>query len=175
LIPIGELSQQQWELYEAVVSTRGRDALDAADRLEGPFAALLYSPTVGFAVQELGAVLRYRGSLSGRAREAVIVLTAYKRGSGYEARAHEVAGLDSGLSPRDIDCLRRASRLDIGASPQEEKIVELAQCLLQNGEVGDEQYAVFAAELGLDVLVEVSTLVGYYSLLALQMRLFGID
>lgn len=175
LVAPGELSPEQRGLYDAVVRTRGSHALDAEGRLDGPFAALVHSPTVGFAVQQLGAVLRYQGSLSGRAREAVILLTAREGGSSYETRAHEQAGLAAGLTSSDVDSLRDAGRLAAAASPEEERIVDLARRLLHGGEVGDEEYAQFAEELGLDVLVEVSTLVGYYSLLALQMRLFEIE
>jgi 4-carboxymuconolactone decarboxylase len=42
-------------------------------------------------------------------------------------------------------------------------------------DLDDAQYAVAVAALGERALVELSTLVGYYATLALQLRIFRVD
>lgn len=47
--------------------------VDGEGRLEGPFNAMVVSPEIGFAIQQLGAKIRYRARLSARQREVAIL------------------------------------------------------------------------------------------------------
>jgi 4-carboxymuconolactone decarboxylase len=51
----------------------------------------------------------------------------------------------------------------------------VARALTGPADLDDEQYAAAIAALGEQALVELSTLVGYYATLALQLRIFRVD
>ncbi len=70
-----ELAPDARELYERIVGgprtqvARAFPLTDDTGRLNGPFNAMLLSPAIGNALQELGAAIRYRSNLAGpRAR-----------------------------------------------------------------------------------------------------------
>lgn len=174
-----DLDERQAALYtEIVEGARGRDPLslppvDDQGRLTGPFNAMLFAPDVGDAVQRLGAALRYHGTLPPRAREIVILAVASHWYSGFEQRAHERIGADVGLSPKEIAALREGDELCL-ADPVESVSLATARSLLRDGDLDDAQYAEGAATLGADGLYELTTLVGYYALLALQLRVYAV-
>ena len=86
------LTGDQRALYDAITSgprAQGPQhfALAAQDgTLNGPFNALLYSPALGEALQEVGAAVRYRTGLTDRARELAILLVAARWHSAFEGR-----------------------------------------------------------------------------------------
>ena len=69
------LEPDQQALYDAIAGSRQGSTLpgriaDEEGRLQGPFNAMLHYPDLGYPLQELGGMLRFRGLLPARAREA---------------------------------------------------------------------------------------------------------
>lgn len=60
------------------------------------------------------------------------------------------------------------------ADARERVVHAVTRELLAQGDLGDALYAEAAATLGRAALVELVTLVGYYGVLALQMRVFRV-
>ncbi|WP_224760709.1 carboxymuconolactone decarboxylase family protein [Salinibacterium sp. ZJ450] len=141
--------------------------------LEGPFDAMLLVPGIGDALQCLGAALRFRGGLSDRAREITILLVAHHHGSAFEIYAHEAVGRRIGLTEGDLEDIAQG-REPRSADAYESAIAHLATQLLRTGDLDDESYAAAAETLGEAVIFEVTTVVGYYSLLATQLRVFRV-
>jgi 4-carboxymuconolactone decarboxylase len=144
-----------------------------AGGLAGPFNAMLYAPAVGHALQELGVAIRFRTSLAPRIRETAILLVAQAWDSAYERDSHEPIGRDAGLTDTEIEALRAGA--DPGFADEQERVAySVVRALLGPADLDDHEYAVAAAALGEQALVELSTLVGYYSTLALQLRIFRV-
>ena len=174
-----QFDDQQRALYAAIVggpraTGPAVQLTDENGALEGPFNAMLLHPPIGDALQRLGATLRYRGALSDRAREIAILTVAAHWRSGFEQYAHERIGRLSGLAEPEIDALRAGSepRLD---DPEEAACLTATRRLLQHGTLSDSEYRQAAAALGPAKLFELTTLVGYYQLLALQLRVFDVE
>ncbi|MEU1972146.1 carboxymuconolactone decarboxylase family protein [Microbacterium sp. NPDC019599] len=175
--PPALLGDQERALYDAITGgprARGPQhfALTAPDgSLRGPFDAFLLAPAVGAALQELGSAIRYRTALTDRAREIAILLVAARWDSAFEREAHEAvagaAGLDDGVlcALRDED----ASALD-----GEEALVARTVIALLDGDLDDPQWEAAASVLGEAGVFELTALVGYYSTLALQLRVFRV-
>lgn len=138
--------------------------------LTGPFNAFLLSPGVGGALERLGAAVRYETTLTGRTRELAILAVAAHWSSTFEWSAHEAVGRAAGLTDDEVDAVRRGEvpALD---DPRERASAELVRCLLE-GDVADDEWARWAEPLGHRAVFELSTLVGYYATLALQLRVF---
>ncbi|TFV56074.1 carboxymuconolactone decarboxylase family protein [Geodermatophilus sp. DF01-2] len=144
---------------------------DDEGRLEGPFNAMLVSPGVGLALQELGAAVRYRTSLTDRAREIAILALAALRRSDFEWYAHERVGRRAGLSDDEMDAVRHG-QVPQTLSDAERAVLEISRALTVEGDLGDDAYAEAEATLGREALAELVVLVGYYDLLALLLRVF---
>jgi hypothetical protein len=135
---------------------------------------MLASPTVGTAVQRLGAALRYQAGLPDQARELVILVVAAHLGSAFEWHAHESAARHFGVADEVIAALR--DRRPPSLADQALRAAhDLAVALLSGEDVPDERYAVMAGALGVPGVFEVSAIVGYYWLLAAQLRLFRME
>ena len=175
-----ELDDRQRELYDHIVDgprssgPRLSSLTDPDGGLVGPFNAMLFAPTVGEAWQAVGVAVRYATSLTDRARELAILAVAHHWDSAFERRAHEAIGRSVGLSEEEIEALRSGAEPALD-DPTERAVLEVARALLTRGDLDDEEFAEARAALGLPALVELSTLVGYYGTLAMQMRIFRVS
>jgi 4-carboxymuconolactone decarboxylase len=174
-----ELSEEQRALYDEITGgprAAGNPLFPLADtegRLVGPFNAMLFSPALGRPVQALGAAIRYRGQLTPRAREIAILVVAAAWDSAFERYAHERVGAAAGLTEREILALRTGLDPEL-TDPVERGVREAALALTDRADLDDTRYAAAREVLGEQILFEVSTLVGYYAMLAMQLRLFRV-
>jgi 4-carboxymuconolactone decarboxylase len=144
---------------------------DEAGRLLGPFAVMLLSPTVGNAMQQVGATIRFGTGLSGRARELAILTVAGELRCDFERLAHEPAARALGLSQDQISAAL-AGRVPDGTDEDEALVCRLARVMTADRNLPDEDYADGVAALGKERLAELTWLVGYYSALALSLAVF---
>ncbi|WP_062464102.1 carboxymuconolactone decarboxylase family protein [Demequina soli] len=176
-LPPGSLDPDQAALYDAIAGgprAAGPQhfALTCADgSLRGPFNAMLLAPGIGAALQDLGAAIRYRGSLTDRCREIAILLVAARWDSDFERESHEAVGSAAGLTDDELAALRRQ---DAGAFAGEEAAVARCVVDLLDGDLDDAAWAAAASSLGEAGVFELATLVGYYATLALQLRVFRV-
>jgi 4-carboxymuconolactone decarboxylase len=174
------LNAGQQQLYAAMTGgPRGGGnqpfrLVDETGALTGPFNAMLFQPEVGQALQALGAALRYQGGLPDRSRELAILIVAAHTECEFEQYAHEAAGRRAGLRDADLAAIRAGQEPDL-ADPAERALVRAAWLLARTGDLTDDQYTAAEAELGQAGLFELTTLVGYYSTLALQLRVFRVE
>jgi 4-carboxymuconolactone decarboxylase len=144
---------------------------DEGGRLHGPFNAMLVSPEVGAALQELGAAIRYKSGLTARAREIAILELSVLRRSSFEWYAHERVGKQVGLTEAEITALHdgvAAPTLNAG----ETLVRELVRILACQRDLDDAMFALAQERLGDRVLMDVIALVGYYDLLALSLQVW---
>lgn len=173
-----QMEPDQKKLYEAITQgTRAQGPqhfalTDEQGRLNGPFGDFLLSPSVGMALQALGAALRYETGLPDRARELAILTVAARQRSTFERESHEAIARALGFSQDELDAIRRE---DITPFDGVESLVGRTVLALLDGDLND--CAWYAAEelLGQRTVFELLTLVGYYSTLALQLRVFRVD
>ena len=173
------LDDQQRALYE-LISAGPRAAGPQSFRLvgddgalEGPFNAMLLCPILGTALQELGAALRYRISLSDRAREMAILAVATYEDSAFEWHAHQAVGRLAGLTENDFAAIR-AGLAPTDADDVERAVVDVTFHILRDGDLDDLAFESAVADLRPEGLQELMTLVGYYRMLALQLRVFRV-
>ena len=172
-----ELDHEQRDVYEAIVGgPRPKNVfsfVDGEGRLLGPFNAMLYSPAVGGPLQELGAALRFRTSFTKREREIAILAVAAVHRSDYEWYAHERIGRKVGLSEAELTALRTSAD-PVLADARERIVHAAAQALAADGDLSAPMFAEATATLGRAAVVELVTLAGYYSALAMQLRVFRV-
>jgi 4-carboxymuconolactone decarboxylase len=178
LVP-GDLDHAQSGLYASIAGgarAQGPQhfALTNDDgSLTGPFNAMLHAPALGAALQHLGAAVRYETALSARVREMAILVVAAHWNSAFERHAHEAVGLAAGLTEGELGDIR-SGRVPVLDDAAERSSIDLVRALV-GGDVDDEQWRSATAELSPRAIVELTTLVGYYATLALQLRVFRVD
>jgi SAM-dependent methyltransferase/alkylhydroperoxidase family enzyme len=173
-----DLTPEQQQLYDAIASRRTGSApptriVDEHGDLQGPFNAMHHYPALGHALQELGAVLRFGGLLPDRARELVILTVAAAWESEFEWWAHHRIGREIGLTDDEIAAVRASAPMALD-DHVERAALDVARATTSRGDLDEGEYARAYDALGDRMLIEVLTLVGYYALLALQMRVHRV-
>lgn len=133
--------------------------------LLGPFVPLTRSPELLDTVQALGAVLRYKSSITGAVLETAVLTVASRWSQDYEWTHHAPLALEAGLTPEAIG---RISRSEDPAMGGEIDLTWGLVCeLLSTGSLSDLSYRSAVDVLGELGIVELVSAVGYYTMLAL--------
>ena len=176
LLDVIALTDEQRAVYDAIVDSRGGRSDGFADgegRLLGPFNAMLYSPRVGLPLQEFGAAIRFQTGFTARERELATLVVAAHNHSAYEWYSHERIGRRAGLTPDELAAVRTGRRPPL-ADARERLVYEVTRALTAEGDLDDALYAEATAIFGRAATVELVTLVGYYTALALHLRVFRV-
>ncbi|MCC7275724.1 MAG: carboxymuconolactone decarboxylase family protein, partial [Alphaproteobacteria bacterium] len=147
--------------FDAIAGSRGH--------VVGPFLGLLHSPELADRVQNLGAFLRYRTRLGPRLSELAILLTSRAFSCQFEWYAHEKHAREAGVSDAIIEAVR-AGRRPAGMQDDEAAVHDYAKELLETRGVSDATHARAREAFGVPAVVELTGLVGYYSLLAMTLN-----
>ena len=140
----------------------------------GPASVMLNAPEVALRGSELARFLRTDTSLSPRIRELAMLFTARARDCVFIWNAHAPAGRAAGLSDALIDSLRDKEALrDLSAD--EAAVVNYAQELLGGNRMSQAAFDAALAQFGPRRLVELNSLIGCYTMLALNLISFDVQ
>ena len=156
------MTPEQRRVYDAVVSgPRGK--------LQGPLRAALHRPELADKWQQFGEVLRYRTSLPPRLSELAILVTARHCNCDLEWHIHEQMARQAGLADSIIDDIRDGKR---PAAADGEALVtfDYAEELNRRKTVAEETYAQALERFGVVGVVELTALVGYYTMVAMTLN-----
>jgi 4-carboxymuconolactone decarboxylase len=164
-IPEAQLTPEQKSVFDALVKGRGR--------LLTPYKIWIHSPKTAAAMEQLGTFLNKAGSLSEREVELGIVLIAHHWKGEYVYTAHVKRCLELGVPQGVIDAIRNDKVPDL-TSPRERAIYDLAKMGEQAGAGPDATFDRCVAVLGRTGVAEVLALLGYYSAVAMAMKLHRV-
>jgi len=135
----------------------------------GPFAVMLRVPELMDLSFKWRQHVQSRSALSPKQNEFVILLTAREWTQQYEWNAHYPAAIQAGLPAELVTAIaegRRPERMD-----EELTILyELCTELQHHRSVSDATYARALAKFGEPGIVEATSMVGYYTMLAMVMN-----
>jgi 4-carboxymuconolactone decarboxylase len=164
-IPEDKLTAEQKSVFDALVKGRGR--------LLTPYKIWIHSPKTADAMERLGTFLNKAGSLSEREVELGIVLIAHHWKGEYVFAAHVKRCLELGVTYGVIDAIRSDQVPDL-ATPRERAIYELSKMAAEPGAGPDANFERAVAVLGRNGVAEVLALLGYYSAVAIAMKLHQV-
>jgi 4-carboxymuconolactone decarboxylase len=162
-----ELSTKQAELLADIRSTRGPRTVG------GPFGVLLHAPDYGHLAQKLGAHVRYRTAVPPRLSEFAILVIARIWRAQYEWYAHSRIAANAGVSAQTIKDLQ-TGRVPKRAPKDERAIYDFIVELHKTRRVTDRTYARVHAILGDAGMVELTGILGYYTLIAMTLDVFRV-
>ena len=155
-----QASPEQQEVYDHIGSTRG-------GQVGRPFAILLQRPEIARAMADLGNVIRFQSTLSDRDRELVIVTTAIERDCDFEWQAHRPLASDAGVPEETLQAVAGGSDV---TDDRDARIVAYVRALARTGKVEHDTYEEAEALFRNAGIVEMTAIVGYYTLLAMVMN-----
>jgi 4-carboxymuconolactone decarboxylase len=162
-----ELTMEQHEVFERIAAPRG-------GVVPAPFHILLESPTLASLTQALGAFCRYRTGFPPYLSELMVLITAAHWRADYEFSIHIPEARKAGVSEETITAIRdgKVPELD---DPGSKLIYEFATTFYANREVPDALFGEAVAHFGRQRVVEFVGVLGYYSMLAVFMRVFRVQ
>lgn len=148
-----------------------RDAVVSGPRgeLRGPLLAALHRPELADKWQQLGEILRYRTSLPPALNELAILVTGRHCNCLLEWHIHEEMALKAGLPRPVIDDIKARQR---PASADEDAltIYDYADELNRRNMVSEEVYQRALKRWGVVGVVELTALIGYYTMVAMTLN-----
>ncbi len=178
-LPVSELTADQQDFFDALTGGK-RGATRAAEEflmpdggLRGPFNALMHHPAAGNAVQRLGEILRFEGTLSPVLREVAILTVGRHWRAQYEWWAHARIARKEGLDDAVIQAM-----YDQVALPTDDTDIVTVHAfvkeLVETQHVSDKSYAAAREMLGEQGVVELVVLAGYYGLISATLNTFEV-
>ena len=166
-IDTGKLSDQQRKVYEAI-------AAGPRGGVRGPFLALLHVPELANRVQHVGELLRYDTSFSGKLSELAIIVTARGVRCPYEWYAHARIAAEQGLAAAIIEAIRTGQEPAF-ADANERLVYDFVHQLVTDRRVSDAAYEAVTKAFGVRGAVELASIVGYYSMIAMTLNAHDIQ
>ena len=167
LPPIPEADMTPAQLEAARVISAG-----PRGTLRGPFAVLVRSPELMDRVQKLGERIRFASPLSDALREFAVLTTAAHWRQPYEWSVHAPIALKVGVGPALVEALAEG-REPLGMSAEEALVHAVCGSLNRSGTLDDALFERAKAAFGETGVVELTTLVGYYVMLAMVLNVAG--
>jgi 4-carboxymuconolactone decarboxylase len=162
LLPEDGLSPEQARVYSKVVAgPRGE--------VVGPLRAALHSPELADRWQAFGEQLRYRTSLPHKLNELAVIMTGRHWNSSMEWAIHAGIARRAGLSEALIEAVQ-ACAPPVFDEPDEAIVYEYTRETLQCGDVSESAYQAAFHRFGAIGVVELTALIGYYSLVAMTVN-----
>lgn len=178
---LSEMTDEQRCIRDSIAKSRPRTGIS------GPFGPWLAVPSIAEPSQKLGKACRYGTSLSMRESELVILLTAGRTRSHTEFDLHQGEALRAGHSIDVISAIPRDDKFSLAqvkkdlipllqGDQRESAIAAFAAELLETCTVSAETYAMAKSALdGQDsALVEITSIIGYYTYCAYTLNVFNI-
>jgi 4-carboxymuconolactone decarboxylase len=185
-MPIDRLSAEQRGLYDAILAGRrgqavaaaGREGaagglLDANGALVGPFNAWLLSPAIGDRIQRLGESIRFASSLPPNVLEVAILVEAREWRAEFEWWAHVRLARRAGVSA-DVIAAIQEHRDPAFSDPGEAIAWRFSRELLERRRVSAATYAAARSRFGENGVMELVTLLGYYTLVSMTLNAFEV-
>ena len=135
----------------------------------GPFEVMMHSPQLMSTARAMGDYLRYKSAIGNTLSELVILMTARAWRQDYEWSIHYPMALKAGIRKEVADGIG-AGRRPASMNSEEQTVFDFTSELLLKKGVSDATFARAKARLGMKGVVDITGIVGYYTLLAMQLN-----
>jgi 4-carboxymuconolactone decarboxylase len=160
--------QNQQAAFHEIVGSSG-----SAPR-HGPGSVLAHVPELSKRATALNQYLRDDSTLPKKVQELTMLVTAREMDCQHIWNAHAASAREAGVSDDIIDALREEDDL-VDLAPDEEAVVNYARAILRNHYASRGAFQAALEQFGRQGLVELTMLVGNYTMLALAINAFDTD
>jgi 4-carboxymuconolactone decarboxylase len=160
------MTPAQLELYDRIAGKRGA--------VRGPFNLWLYSPELCDKVEALGRFVRFDSSVAPQFRDLAILVTARHWDSSYMWHSYSRRAAEGGIAEDVISAIAER-RTPPFKSSDDQAVYAYAHELLERHKVGAGTFQAAAKIVGKPGLVELTALIGNYSMVAMALNAFEVD
>ena len=164
-LPPEQQTPEQKKVFDQLVAGRGR--------ILGPYKIWIHSPVIASGMEHIGTYLNKKGSLSEREVEIGILVIAQHWDGDYVREAHIKLGKQVGLTQDVIDAILGGHDPKL-TDPHEAAVHRFAAALVSGGQLSDMEFAEIEQAIGRDGVAEVLVLIGYYTSVALGMKVHQV-
>ena len=162
-----KLDARQKEIHGAIASgPRGG--------VRGPLAIWLHRPELAAAAQALGRYCRYDSLLPPRLSEIAIITMGAFWNSEYEWFAHKPIALKAGVAEGIVESIRTGQE-PVFTADDERVVYSFVRATQNDRAVPQGLYDEAVAILGTPAVVDLTGLIGYYSLISLTINVFNVS
>jgi 4-carboxymuconolactone decarboxylase len=161
------LTAEQQLVYDRIVAGPRK-------RVVGPLLAALHNPELADRWQQLGELLRYKTGLGPRVSELAILVTARRWNTPLEWQIHSQAARKAGIPDAVVEAIRRSSQPEFD-DPELRAVYEYARQLQEHGQVSASTYQDVLERLGIAGIVELTAVIGYYTMVAMTLNAHQIS
>jgi len=155
-----QVAPKDHAIVDGIVQSRGA--------LQGPFTMFLHCPELAGRLAHLGAFVRFEGSLDMRVRVLAAMTVARELDAVYVWGAQTGGARRLGVPETTITAIREKHAR--GIPPEDAQIVEFTRELMRKHRVDDATFKALRARLGDDGLIQLTGVIGYYSMLAMTVN-----
>lgn len=163
-IPFEQLTDAQRRVYQEIAAPR-------RGNVKGPFAVWIRTPELADKANQFGNALRLHGKLEKPLFELMVLLVARHWSAQYEWSVHEKPALDAGVSREIVEAIR-AGRAPRFGRDDERLVFDIVSEIHNTRALSEPTYRRAIAALGVDLLIELVTGIGFYSTIAMVVNAF---
>jgi len=164
-IPADQMTPDQTRVFEELLAGRGR--------ILAPYKIWIHSPTIASGLERIGTFLNNHASLSTREVEIGVLLIARHWQADYVLQAHVREGKAVGLPDEVITAICEGADPKL-TDPHEQAVHDFARALLSGSKLSDAEFGAIEQVLGRAGIAEVLVLIGYYTSVALAMKVHDV-
>ena len=163
-----EVSEEHRAAYDEIAGIRG------VPPVVGPSSVMVHSPEMAVRVNRLSQFLGESSELPEKFKRLAAIIAARSMDCQFIWNAHAAGSRRAGLSDALVDAIRDKKQLP-AMSAEESAVVNYGLELTGANKVSEEIFAAARDQLGVKGLVEFTTTMGYYRMLALHANGCTID
>jgi 4-carboxymuconolactone decarboxylase len=163
-LQLEDLTTEQKRIYDEIARVRN-------GVVRGPFPIWLRNPELADRANQFGNALRMQGKLEKRLFELMVLIVARHWSAQYEWFSHAKAALNAGLSPEIVDAIQNSRRPE-SLREDEQLVYEIISEIVDTRTLSQPSYDRALAALGLDLLIELITAAGFYTMIAMVLNAF---
>jgi len=160
-----KLSSEQRNIYERTVRARGH--------MRGPFAIWLRNPELCENTLKLQEMFAARVKLERRLLELMILVSARLASAQYAWFIHEPHALKFGISPEIVEAIRERRTPEF-VRDDERLVYDITTELNTSRSLSEANYKRGIAAFGEEVMVELVSAIGFYSMVAITLNAFAV-
>lgn len=167
-IPLDAMTPEQKRINDEIAGSRG------GGPAKGPFALWLRTPELADKANLFGSYLRQQTSVPQRLVELAVLVVARTYTAQYEWFAHAAHANKVGLDATLVEAIRTGQEPVI--EKEDEQIVHaVATALSVDRRLDDATYARAVEVLGEQTLLDLVTIIGFYTMVAVVLVSFDVD
>jgi 4-carboxymuconolactone decarboxylase len=165
--PTSTLTGDDRAIYEDILAKRKAKGVDHL----GPYLPLLNHPRLARLIEQLGYYYKYESALPREIYQFVVLILAKRSGVSFVWDDHVASAHAAGLPNNVIDAIKVGTK----AFPEPFDVVsQITDCAFAYRSIPQALQDKVVGRLGLDGLIEIVTLCGYYSMMAMVNGCFDV-